>query len=157
MNDHSPSAPLMLQTVLGLASEPEWHDLLHVLDHKGALEYISIPEAGAARKRLRLATDRGRDCAIALPREQALRDGAVLFHDGQLAIVVRIDGAARMRLRPATVSDAMRLGHWCGNLHWKVVFGDGVMDIILDGPSERYLDRLRDLHGLADFEIMGPE
>lgn len=154
MKDQRSDRPMMLEAVLGLASDREWHDRLHALEHEGGLETVSIPEADAARKRMRVTTDRGRDCAIALPREQALTDGAVLYHDGRLAIVARIDGAARMRLRPATVDDAMRLGHWCGNLHWKVVFGDGVMDVVLDGPRERYEARLVDLKGLADFEIV---
>ena len=149
--------PIMLETVLGLASDREWHDRLHALEHEGGLETIAIPEADAARKRMRVTTDRGRDCAIALPREQALTDGAVLLHDGRLAIVVRIDGAARMRLKPASVDDALRLGHWCGNLHWKVVFGEGVMDVVLDGPRERYEARLVDLHELASFEILDTE
>ncbi|EIE51445.1 urease accessory protein UreE [Salipiger aestuarii] len=151
------AAPLMLKTVLGQAAEARWHDRLHALEHAGGLETLAIPEADGARRRMRLTTDTGRDCAIALPREQALSDGAVLFHDGRLAIVVRIDGAARMRLRPASVDDAMRLGHWCGNLHWKVVFGHGVMDVVLDGPRARYTDRLHDLRALAEFEVLDAE
>ncbi|GAA6201373.1 urease accessory protein UreE [Aquicoccus sp. SU-CL01552] len=157
MEDVSPNAPLMLEAVLGQMSDPEWHDRLHALEHEGALEYLSIPETDSARKRMRLHTDKGRDCAIALSREQSLSDGAVLFHDGRLAIVSRIDGAARLRLKPATVNDAMRLGHWCGNLHWKVVFGPGVMDVVLDGPVDRYIDRLSDLRDLAEFEILDLE
>lgn len=149
--------PLMLETVLGLSSDCEWHDRLHALEHEGALEVVAISEADAARKRMRVTTDRGRDCAIALPREQGLSDGAVLFHDGRLAIVARILGSSRMRLKPASMDDAMRLGHWCGNLHWKVVFGSGVMDVVLDGPRERYEARLVDLRGLADFEILDTE
>ncbi|WP_370202994.1 urease accessory protein UreE [Salipiger bermudensis] len=157
MTEHALSMPLMLEAILGAASEPRWHDRLHALEHEGGLDFVSIPETDAARKRMRVTTDRGRDCAIALPRGQSLTDGAVLFHDGGLAIVARIDGAARMRLIPETIDDAMRLGHWCGNLHWKVVFGAGWMDVVLDGPEERYRDRLRDLAGLARFEIAGAE
>lgn len=157
MKDQSSDGPTMLEAVLGLASDGEWHDRLHALEHEGGLETVSIPEADAARRRMRVTTDRGRDCAIALPREQGLTDGAVLYHDGRLAIVLRIDGAARMRLRPVTVNDALRLGHWCGNLHWKVIFGDGVMDVVLDGPRERYEARLTDLKDLADFEILDAE
>ncbi|MBU2959987.1 urease accessory protein UreE [Citreicella sp. C3M06] len=153
MKDHSPDGPMMLETVLGMAADAQWHDRLHALEHEGGVEFLSIPEADAARKRMRVTTDRGRDCAIALPREQGLSDGAVLFHDGRLAIVARIDGAARMRLRPASIDDAMRLGHWCGNLHWKVIFGQGVMDVVLDGPRARYEARLADLRGLAEFVI----
>lgn len=154
MTEHTSPAPLMLDSVLGQASDPDWHDRLHALDHAGGLEYVAIPEVEAARRRIRLRTNRGRDCALALPRAQGLSDGAVLFHDGRLAIVARIDGAARMRLKPATIEDALRLGHWCGNLHWKVQFGQGVLEVVLDGPADRYRDRLRDLATLADFEIL---
>jgi len=157
MKDEPSEAPLMLEAVLGQTSDPEWHDRLHALEHEGALEYLSIPEADSGRKRMRLNTDKGRDCAIALSREQFLQDGVVLFYNGQMGIVARIDGAARMRLKPATVDDAMRLGHWCGNLHWKVVFGHGVLDVVLDGPIDRYIDRLQDLRDLADFAILDSE
>lgn len=148
--------PLMLERVLGHAKDADWHDRLHALEHLGGLEQVSIPEAEAARKRFRIATDRGRDCAIALPRDQMLIDGSVLYCRDGLAIVARIDGGARMRLVPATVADALRLGHWCGNLHWKVVFGPGWMDVVLDGPEARYRERLRDLAGLARFTIEDP-
>ncbi|MEI4472081.1 urease accessory protein UreE [Frigidibacter sp. MR17.24] len=148
-------APLMLTAVLGQADDAPWHDRLHAMEHLGQLEVLAIPEAEAARKRLRLRTDRGRDCAVALPRDQALVDGAVLLAREDLAIVVRVDGGARLRLVPETVDDALRLGHWCGNLHWKVVFGSGAMEVVMDGPEARYRDRLRDLEPLARFTIDG--
>lgn len=148
--------PLMLNQVMGNASEEPWHNRLHALEHLGGLETIAIPETESARKRMRVVTDRGRDCAIALPRDQVLSDGAVLYCRDGIAIVARIDSGARLRLVPHSVADALRLGHWCGNLHWKVVFGDGFMDVILDGPEQRYRDRLRDLAELARFDIAAP-
>ena len=36
-------------------------------------------------------------------------------------------------------------------------FRTGVMDVVLDGPRDRYEARLTDLRGLADFEIMDAE
>lgn len=146
----------MLVAVLGHAGDPLWHDRLHAMDHQGRVETVAIPESDAARKRMRLRSDRGRDCAIALPRDQSLRDGAVLHFAPDLAIIARVDGAARLRLLPETVDDALRLGHWCGNLHWKVVFLPGAMEVVLEGPVARYTDRLRDLSGLARFRIEGP-
>ena len=148
--------PLMLVSVLGHAKDHDWHDRLHAMEHQGRVETVAIPEAEASRKRIRLRSDRGRDCAIALPRDQSLADGAVLYCDEALAIIARVDGAARLRLRPASVDDALRLGHWCGNLHWKVVFLPGAMEVVLEGPVQRYLDRLRDLHELADFAVHPP-
>lgn len=149
-------APLMLTAVLGQAGDAPWHDRLHAMEHHGHLEVLTIPEAEAARKRLRLRTDRGRDCAIALPRDQDLVDGAVLLVQDDLAIVVRVDSGARLRLVPATIGDALRLGHWCGNLHWKVIFTPEAMEVVMDGPEQRYRDRLRDLEGLARFTIAPP-
>ena len=143
----------MLDRILGQAAEAPWAETLHALDHLGGLETVAIPEAEAGRKRIRLTTDRGRDCAIALPRAQKLTDGAVLYCRDGMAIVARIDGGARLRLVPQSLGDALRLGHWCGNLHWKVVFGEGWMEVILDGPEARYRDRLRDLAPLARFDI----
>lgn len=145
--------PLMLDRILGQATEAPWAETLHALEHLGGLETVAIPEAEAARKRIRLTTDRGRDCAIALPRAQKLTDGAVLYCRDGMAIVARIDGGARLRLVPQSLGDALRLGHWCGNLHWKVVFGEGWMEVILDGPEAGYRDRLRDLAPLARFDI----
>lgn len=146
----------MLTAIMGHAGAPDWHDRLHAMEHRGQVETLSIPAAGSARKRMRLRTDRGRDCAIALPRDQVLADGAVLYCDSSLAILARVDGAARLRLEPAGTEDALRLGHWCGNLHWKVDFHEDAMEVVLEGPADRYLDRLRDLQGLARFRIVMP-
>lgn len=146
----------MLVSVLGHAGDHDWHDRLHAMAHQGRVEVLSIPETDAARKRMRVVSDRGRDCAIALPRDQALTDGAVLYCDDALAVIARVDGAARLRLMPATIGDALRLGHWCGNLHWKVIFDGQAMLVVLEGPVQRYLDRLHDLHGLADFTVDTP-
>ncbi|CAM3251661.1 urease accessory protein UreE [Paracoccus nototheniae] len=148
--------PLILTAILGHAGDGAWHDRLHAMEHQGRVEVLTIPATEAARKRMRLRSDRGRDCAIALARDQGLTDGAVLYCDDDLAILARVDGAARLRLEPATVADALRLGHWCGNLHWKVDFHPDAMEIVLDGPPDPYLDRLRDLQGLAQVRIVMP-
>lgn len=148
---------MMLTAVLGHAGDGDWHDRLHAMEHQGRVEVLTIPAPDAARKRMRLRSDRGRDCAIALPRDHLLADGAVLYCDDLLAIVARVDGAARLRLEPETLGDALRLGHWCGNLHWKVDFHPDAMEIVLEGPVARYLDRLRDLQGLARFRIVMPD
>jgi urease accessory protein len=147
---------MLLTRILGHAGDPALHDRIHALEHEGRVEIIAVPEAEAARRRLRAVTDRGRDCAIALDRADRLADGAVLHLADDLAILVRLDGGARLRLVPADIASALRLGHWCGNLHWRVAFAPGHMDVILERPEAVYRDRLRDLEGLADFRIEVP-
>lgn len=147
---------MLLTRILGHADDPSIHDRLHALEHEGRVEIIAVPEAEAARRRLRAATDRGRDCAIALARADRLSDGAVLHLSEDLAIVVKLDGGARLRLVPADVASALRIGHWCGNLHWRVEFAPGHMDVILERPEDTYRERLRDLEALARFRVERP-
>lgn len=148
--------PLEISNILGSA-HGDLHDAVHAMEHRGRVEWIDIPNADAARKRLRAMTDRGRDCMIALPRSAQLEDGAVLHLTDDLAVVLRVDSGARLVLVPHDLQSAMRLGHWCGNLHWKVDFGPDHMAVQLDGPEERYRARLRDLEALADFHIAEAE
>ncbi|QDL91041.1 urease accessory protein UreE [Paroceanicella profunda] len=151
------SEPLLLTAILGHAGERGLHERLHALEHRGRLEVIAVPAAEAARRRMRVTTDRGRACAIALERSARLSDGAVLHLGADLAIVARIDSGARLRLRPHSVEAALRLGHCCGNLHWKVDFTGDVLEVILDGPEQGYLDRLADVAAYAPFDIIAPE
>lgn len=144
---------LRLEAVLGLASDPALHDRLHAMEHRGRLETVRIARADAARRRMRLVTDRGREVALALPREARLEDGAVLFLSADLAVVARVDGGPRLRLVPADLDSALRLGHHCGNLHWKADFRGGAVEVHMDGPEQTYRDRLRDLAPLARFTV----
>ncbi|MDQ2093590.1 urease accessory protein UreE [Rhodalgimonas zhirmunskyi] len=129
------------------------HDIVHALEHKGQVEFVHVSQADAARKRLRAETDKGREVQIVLPRSASIKDGAVVHLSEDLAIVLRVDTGARMVLVPHDIQSAMRLGHWCGNLHWKVEFNAGSMSVQLDGPEGQYRARLQDLESLADFHI----
>jgi urease accessory protein len=149
----SDPAPLLLSSVLGQAREPEWADRLHAADHAGRLETLRIAAADAARRRMRLETDRGRDVALALRRDAAVCDGAVLHWSETLAIVARIDSGPRLRLTPADAAAGLRLGYFCGNLHWKADFRDGAVEIVMDGPEETYRVRLRDAEALCAFTV----
>ncbi|MGY6633013.1 MAG: urease accessory protein UreE [Alkalilacustris sp.] len=145
------TGPLRIEALAGTAAE--LHDLLHAMEHRGQLETVRIARSDAARRRMRLTTDRGRDIALALPRSARLEDGAVLHLDDALAIVARVDGGPRLRLVPADAEAALRVGWHCGNLHWKVDFRDGGIEVHMDGPETTYRDRLRDLAGQARFEV----
>ncbi len=136
--DDRSTGPMIVAEVLGTASEPAWHDRIHAAVATGTLETVRIRRADAARRRMRLVTDRGRDIALALARDATLPDGAVLCASNSLIIVARIDGGPRLRLVPASATDALRLGYFCGNLHWKADFDGPAIEIHMDGPEDGY-------------------
>ena len=144
---------MVLSAVLGRTVEQPWHDRAHAFEARGALETVRIARVDAPRRRMRLITDRGRDVALALPRDAALEDGAVLHADESLMIVARIDGGPRLRLTPADAASGLRLGYFCGNLHWKADFCGGAIVVHMDGPEDTYRARLADAEAFCSFSV----
>lgn len=142
---------LQLTRILGVASEPAMAERLHALDHAGAVEKIVLDRHDMARRRLRAVTDRGTECAIALPRSERLTNGAVLLLDEARAIVVRMAEEAWLTLAPRDTAAALELGYFAGNMHWRVRFDGPRIAIALDGPEQAYLDRLA--HLFADGRV----
>lgn len=133
----------MLDSILGNASDGPLADALHDLSHAGKVEYLTIEPGDVARRRFRLVTDKGTDCAIALERGERISDGSVLHCDEQLAIVVQLTERRWLSLDTPDKASAMELGYLCGNLHWKVRFEGGLIHVALEGPTQAYLDRLQ--------------
>jgi len=142
---------LRLHGLVGHRDQPDLAARLHALEHHGAIETLYIPVADIARRRLRLSTDRGTDCAISLDAHETLGDGAVLFLDATRAIVARVGAEQTLRLRPANAEAALRLGWHAGNLHWRVRFEQDVLVVLLDSPVSDYRARLAPL--LADGQV----
>lgn len=136
---------LRLSKIVGRASDPELHERLHALSHAGAVEYLVLERDDMARHRLRARTDKGTECAIALPRDQRLANGAVLMVDADRAIVVRMREEAWLSLRPADAASALELGYLAGNMHWRARFDGASIRIALEGEEAGYLARLRPL------------
>jgi urease accessory protein len=132
-------------TILGYASDPVIAERLHELGHLGRIEYLIIGKDDSARRRLRRSTDKGTECAIALPRDQRLGDGAVLALADRHAIVVRLATESWLTLEPRDARAALELGYCCGNLHWRVRFDGLRLKVALEGPEADYLARLRPL------------
>jgi urease accessory protein len=145
---------LRLEGVLGNIRDASLAAAVHRLGHHGTVEYLFIAESDVGRKRIRLATDRGTDCAISLSRTELLEDGAVLFLDDARAVVVRVGAARTLRLRPDSIEVALRLGWNAGNLHWRVKFEGNDLVVLLDGPREDYVARLDALLAGAGVEIV---
>ena len=136
---------LRIERVLGSRLEPELSEQLHRLEHSGAVDFVNVPVADLARRRLLINTRSGEELAIALPRNQKLFDGAVLLLDDARAIVVRAATQRWLRLEPRSISDAIELGYNVGNLHWRVRFGGEVLFVALEGRPEDYTARLEGL------------
>ena len=142
---------LILDRILGQASDPSLADQLHDLSHHGRVETLTLSTSDIQRHRLRLASDQGTDCAIRLERHQQLRNGSVLLLDGQRAIVVQMQDPQYLRLCPRDAAAALELGYFAGNMHWQVRFADDQLQIPLHGPEADYLERLAPM--LADGRV----
>ncbi len=142
---------LKLHGILGQAGEPGVAERLHALEHAGRVEYLLLDKADTARHRLRVTTDAGTDCAIMLPREQHLENGAVLLLEPSRAIVVRMREQPWLALAPRDAAAALELGHFAGNMHWTVRFEGEVLHVALHDSEQWYLDRLAPL--LADGRV----
>jgi len=136
---------LKLEAILGHATEPDIADALHHLEHHGEVEYLTLSEADTQRHRLRVLSDKGTECAVALPRHQHLSNGAVLLLEKDRAVVVRMQETPWLTLQPRDASVALELGYFAGNMHWKVAFDGERLRIAVQGPIETYLERLAHL------------
>ncbi|MGX5773736.1 urease accessory protein UreE [Methylorubrum zatmanii] len=132
----------VIQRVLGSRRDAGLAEQLHHLDHHGTVDILRVSSADVARRRLRATTQGGEEIALALPRDQALFDGAVLVLEDHHAIVARVGSERWLRLVPAGAADALELGYHAGNLHWRVRFDEGALLVALEGPAQDYLVRL---------------
>jgi urease accessory protein len=132
----------LVTSLLGKADEPALHRELHRLEHAGKLEWLVLPRNDLARRRLRAATDKGSEIAIALPRDTALYDKAVLLLDKERAVVLRVQAEDWLGLQPRDPAAALALGYHAGNLHWRVRFEGARLLVALEGPVESYIERV---------------
>ena len=133
---------LRLHGIVGTAADPAYRELVHALEHSGGIELLFVPPADAGRKRFRLVSDRGTDCAVSLDRDEELTDGALLYIDPERAIIARFGEQEIWRLRPVDAAAALKLGWNAGNLHWRVRFQDDCLLVLLDGPLHDYRARI---------------
>jgi urease accessory protein len=138
---------LRIEQVLGSRLDPAFAERIHQLEHRGAVDLLTMPVADVSRHRLRGTTEGGTEVAIALPRDQRLFDGAVLVLENDRAVVVRVAQERWLRLQPRTVADAIELGYLAGNLHWRVRFAGEAVLIAMEAPMDDYLARLAALIG----------
>lgn len=144
---------LVLNKIFGNVSDPEVSEKIHQLEHSKGLEKITLSAGDTARKRLRVTTDKGTDCAVILDRSSALENGAVLFIDEYRAIVTYVSETEWLRLRPRDMPAALELGYFVGNMHWRVRYRGNILEVAIDGLEKNYRERLADqlLSGTIEF------
>lgn len=136
---------LKLEGIVGHIDDSVMAAKLHHLRHHGGVEYLLLSPADTKRKRLRVMSDAGTDCAIALARDEELQDGSVLFIDDLRVIVVRLEELRWMTVAPVDLPAALELGYFVGNLHWRVKFDGPTLKIALEGDEAFYRERLAPL------------
>jgi urease accessory protein len=146
-----------LTNIIGYSTDREISGQLHDLSHAGRVEYLVLEREDTQRHRLRAVTDKGTDCAIALPRDQRLEDGSVLCLSDKSAIVVRMSEEHWLAVRPRDAACAVELGYFAGNLHWRVRFQGNVLEIAMEGPQGFYLERLQPFLDADKAEVVSDE
>ena len=136
---------LRVTTILGCAADAALADRLHDIEHRGGLETVRLSRSDMARRRQQLRTDRGSVVALMLDRDATLQNGSVLWLDDDRAVLVLLDEPHWLVLQACNAADALELGYFAGNMHWKVRFDGERLCIALDGPREAYLQRLAHL------------
>lgn len=136
---------LRVSHVLGSWLDPAFHDRIHALEHRDAVDVVVVHQVDLARRRFLAKSRGGVELAIALPREERLFDGAILLLEAERAIIVRSEAERWLRLEPSSTADAIELGYHAGNLHWRVRFDGDVLLVPLEGRPEDYAARLEDL------------
>lgn len=133
---------LRLHGILGTANDQAYAPMLRALEHADGIELLFVPPGDANRKRFRLVTDRGTDCAISFDRDEDLVDGALLYIDPQRAIIARFGEQQVWRLTPRDQAASLKLGWNAGNLHWRVRFEGDALTVLLDAPLHTYRARI---------------
>ena len=144
---------MRVESILGDRNDAALHERLHHLEHHHGVEEVTVAIADLDRRRLMAKTDRGEEIAIALPRDQKLFDGAVLYLDDHRAIVIRAGPQRWLRLVPQDAAAALELGYHAGNLHWRVRFDGADLLVSLDGPAQAYAARIEPLLGVGRVRI----
>jgi urease accessory protein len=133
---------LKLENIVGAATDAPIADRLHDLGHAGRVEYLMLSQDDTHRHRLRATTDAGTECAVVLDRSEHLYNGAVLMLTKEKAVVVRMRETEWLTLAPRDAAAALEIGYFAGNMHWAVRFQGAWLRIALQGPLDRYLERV---------------
>tara|TARA_A100001011_G_scaffold214268_1_gene222335 strand:- start:203 stop:655 length:453 start_codon:yes stop_codon:yes gene_type:complete len=135
---------LILNKILGYVSDIRFSEKIHLLSNLNSIEYLNINPNDTSRRRIRITSDQGTDCAISLSRNEKLSDGAILNLSTTKAIVVKMMIEKWLSVKVCDLEAALKLGYFVGNLHWRVRFKEDLIFIALEGPKQTYIERLNE-------------
>ena len=136
---------IICENIKGNEADPQTARKLHEIEHRGELHTLILASEDMQRHRIRGTTEQGLECAIALPRDVSLQDGAVVHMGEDLAIVVRARPTRWIAMRPRDAAAALELGYVAGNMHWKVRFDGERIEVAQWGTEADILNRVRHL------------
>ena len=129
---------ILVESVLGNASEPEWAARLAA----ASVDTFALDHWEAQKNRLRKKTIGGLEIAVSLERGTFMQDGDVLLWDdakpaavvARLSLrdvmVIHLDGLAA-GAPDLAIRTCVELGHALGNQHWPALVKDGVVYVPL--------------------------
>ena len=105
---------------------------------------VRVPMTALDRRRVRrrLIAPDGAELLLAFPTGTYLAPGGMLERRGDVAYVVEAAPEDVAAVRPAGVSQAVRVAHAVGNLHRDVVEDGADLLVLWDAPVELLLTRL---------------
>lgn len=130
-------------SILGNATDTQYAERLHKLEHKQQLDYVMLSSDDIQRRRLKVVTAQDKHCGIALARDQSLYGGAILCLSQDYALVVRCSDVYWLRCVPVDAAAALELGYFAGNMHWAVRFNAGALEIEIKAQLADYIARLQ--------------
>ena len=107
------------------------------------LERVAVRSDELAKRIVRLATSAG-DVGLRFEGASRLRDGDVVFADGQLVVAAAVIPDDVLVMRPASVATAIDLAHALGNRHLPVLREGDVIVVRFDP----LLEALAEQHGV---------
>jgi urease accessory protein len=107
------------------------------------LERVAVRSDELARRIVRFATSAG-DVGLRFDGERRLRDGDVVFADGQVVVAAAVIPDDVLVMRPASVAAAIDLAHALGNRHLPVLREGDVIVVRFDP----LLEALAEQHGV---------
>lgn len=146
---------LRLSEIIGHVNDKDITEKIHALEHQGLVELISLSEVDTQRKRLRISTDKGTDCAVTLNRNASLENGSVLLLSAKRAVVIRLKEIPWLVLEPDSLSSAIELGFLAGHHHWRVKFDGAQLLVAIEQAEDAYKDRLIKFLETGSIRIVG--
>lgn len=121
-------AALVITQILTSDAEPE------------GVESVWLGWQERQRSRQRVRTDRGRELCLALPRGTVLREGDLLYQEGECQIRVKAQPEALLQIHPQGATQLAQIAHHLGNWHRSAqVLADGSLLVQPDPPLRAWL------------------